>query len=57
MTYRPHTPGSPIYDQLVREHGDVLAEARRLAEITHQQADRLLSWDAPGLIREYADQL
>ncbi|WP_187645771.1 hypothetical protein [Streptomyces sp. TRM49041] len=56
MTARPHSPGSPIYDQLVEEHGDVLNEARRLAEIAHQQADRVLGRDAPVLMREYAEQ-
>ncbi|WP_175407224.1 hypothetical protein [Streptomyces sp. TRM64462] len=55
MTARPQSPASPIYDQLVEEHGDVLNEARRLAEITHQQADRMLSWDTPGLMPEYAE--
>ncbi len=56
VTARPHSPGSPIYDQLVEEHGDVLNEARRLAEIAHQQADRVLGRDAPVLMREYAEQ-
>jgi hypothetical protein len=36
---------SPIYDQLVDEHGDVLDEARRLAERTHREAERLLAWN------------
>ncbi|MFV0127116.1 hypothetical protein ACLGI4_05285 [Streptomyces sp. HMX112] len=36
---------SPIYDQLVKEHGDVLTETRKLADFTHRQADRMLSWD------------
>ncbi|MDN3297902.1 hypothetical protein QWM81_28455 [Streptomyces ficellus] len=43
--HRPAQPGSPIYDQLVQEHGDVLNEARKLAELTHRQADRVLHWD------------
>ncbi len=42
----PHrAAASPIYDSLVDEHGDVLGEARRLAEITHREAERLLAWD------------
>ncbi|WP_406135863.1 hypothetical protein [Streptomyces sp. NBC_01089] len=38
------TPGSPIYDQLVQEQGDVLAEARKLAEEALQQADPAQYW-------------
>ncbi|WP_179166602.1 hypothetical protein [Streptomyces sp. CB03238] len=45
MIPRHTPPGSPIYDQLVREHGDVLNEARKLAERTHQEAERVLAWD------------
>ncbi|WP_228980314.1 hypothetical protein [Streptomyces sp. DH12] len=52
MTTRPHTPGSPIYDRLVEEHGDVLDEVRRLAETAHEQAERMLDWDALDLPRE-----
>ncbi|MHC3389414.1 hypothetical protein [Streptomyces lavendulocolor] len=37
--------GSPIYDQLVDEHGDVPGEARKLADITRREAERLLTWD------------
>ncbi|WP_405775791.1 hypothetical protein [Streptomyces sp. NBC_00859] len=44
MSYPP-TPGSPIYDQLVQEHGDVLAEARKLAEEALQQADPAQYWE------------
>ncbi|MFE2373255.1 hypothetical protein [Streptomyces sp. NPDC059398] len=40
------TPGSPIYDQLVQEQGDVLAEARKLAEEALQQADPKQYWEA-----------
>ncbi|MFF8828121.1 hypothetical protein [Streptomyces sp. NPDC015131] len=43
MFTRPAPAASPIYDQLVEEHGDVLGDARKLAEITHQQAERLLA--------------
>ncbi|WP_309053144.1 hypothetical protein [Streptomyces sp.] len=45
MTTRPTLLGSPIYDQLVDEHGDVLGEARTLAEVTRREAERLLTWD------------
>ncbi|MFF9867493.1 MULTISPECIES: hypothetical protein [unclassified Streptomyces] len=45
MSTRPAGSGSPIYDQLVEEHGDVLNEARKLADLTHRQADRMLRWD------------
>ncbi|WP_328535992.1 hypothetical protein [Streptomyces sp. NBC_00344] len=38
------TPGSPIYDQLVQEHGDVLAEARKLAIEALEQADPAQYW-------------
>ncbi|MCX4547323.1 hypothetical protein OG204_30405 [Streptomyces sp. NBC_01387] len=38
------TPGSPIYDQLVREHGDVLAEARKLADQALLEADPAQFW-------------
>ncbi|WP_181160285.1 MULTISPECIES: hypothetical protein [Streptomyces] len=38
-------PGSPIYDQLVEEQGDVLNEARELAEQTRETADQVLDWD------------
>ncbi|MFE0738156.1 MULTISPECIES: hypothetical protein [Streptomyces] len=42
---RPTLLGSPIYDQLVDEHGDVPGEARTLAEVTRREAERLLTWD------------
>ncbi|MEE1756628.1 hypothetical protein [Streptomyces sp. SP18CS02] len=58
MTTRYAAPGSPIYDQLVQEHGDVLGEARKLADLTHRQADRLLgpSTDASAPGGEYPEQ-
>ncbi|MGG2460747.1 hypothetical protein ACO0M4_13180 [Streptomyces sp. RGM 3693] len=34
--------GSPIYESLVSKHGDVVAESRRVAQETQQEADRLL---------------
>lgn len=38
------TPGSPIYDQLVQEHGDVIAEARKLAVQALGHADPAQYW-------------
>lgn len=32
----------PIYEDLIRERGDVVAEAQRAAEHTHHQAAQLL---------------
>ncbi|MFC8915312.1 hypothetical protein ACGF5F_07530 [Streptomyces sp. NPDC047821] len=49
MIPRHSPPGSPIYDQLVEEHGDVLGEARRLADLTNREAERLLAWDVSAL--------
>ncbi|GAA1190321.1 hypothetical protein GCM10009654_54790 [Streptomyces hebeiensis] len=34
----------PIYDQLVREHGDVVTEAREAADLTSRQARDALDW-------------
>jgi hypothetical protein len=34
----------PIYDSLIEEHGDVVAEARRIAEETAREADQALDW-------------
>jgi hypothetical protein len=36
----------PIYDRLVRERGDVLAETRKVAEQTQAQARQDLDWSA-----------
>ncbi|MGW0563313.1 hypothetical protein ACWDZ4_22575 [Streptomyces sp. NPDC003016] len=36
----------PIYGQLVRERGDVLAETRKVAEQTRLQARQALDWSA-----------
>ncbi|UUS33594.1 MULTISPECIES: hypothetical protein [Streptomyces] len=52
MTTHPQIADSPIYDRLVEEHGDVLDEVRRLAETAHEQAERMLDWDALDLPRE-----
>ena len=41
-------PGSPIYQQLVHEHGDVVAEARAQADEAQRQAGEYLSWDGFG---------
>ncbi|MEV3993726.1 hypothetical protein AB0J57_33035 [Streptomyces sp. NPDC049837] len=56
MIPRHSPPGSPIYDQLVEEHGDVLNEARRLAEQTHREAERVLAWDVSTFGRDYREQ-
>ncbi|WP_198944068.1 hypothetical protein [Streptomyces sp. CB03234] len=56
MIPRHTPPGSPIYDQLVQEHGDVLNEARKLAERTHQEAERVLAWDVFGFGRDHTEQ-
>ncbi|MFJ8871670.1 hypothetical protein ACIRD6_38800 [Streptomyces sp. NPDC102473] len=34
----------PIYDRLVRERGDVLAETRKVAEEARAQAQQALDW-------------
>lgn len=34
----------PIYDRLVKERGDVLAETRQVAEQTQAQARQALDW-------------
>lgn len=36
----------PIYDRLVKERGDVLAETRKVAEQTRSQARQALDWSA-----------
>jgi hypothetical protein len=41
------TPGSPIYDQLVRERGDVLVQVRAAYEIARRQVEQ----DVRGLSR------
>lgn len=38
----------PIYQRLIREHGDVVAEARAVAEQTQRQARRALDWSSVG---------
>lgn len=43
----------PVYDGLVRERGDVVAEVREVAERTLDQARRALAGD-PGARRERA---
>ncbi|WP_167536346.1 hypothetical protein [Streptomyces ficellus] len=55
MFPRHTAPGSPIYDELVAEHGDVLGEARALAERTSREADRLLSWDLASFGQEQSE--
>ncbi|MFD5750472.1 hypothetical protein [Streptomyces sp. NPDC127033] len=41
----------PIYDQLLREHGDVVSEAREAAHQTIRQAEHVLDWS--GLHRRF----
>ncbi|ORT59124.1 hypothetical protein [Streptomyces sp. CB03238] len=42
----------PIYDRLVRERGDVLAETRKAAEQAQAQAQRALDWSGLGRAQE-----
>lgn len=45
MTHSSTESHPPIYEDLIRERGDVVTEAQRAAEHTHRQAAQLL----PGL--------
>ncbi|MEV7086221.1 hypothetical protein AB0O07_10035 [Streptomyces sp. NPDC093085] len=46
----------PIYDQMLREHGDVISEAREAAHQTTRQAEHVLDWS--GLHRRFpAEQI
>lgn len=38
---------APIYENLVQEHGDVLATARKAAEETQQRAEAVLDFRGP----------
>ncbi len=40
--------GAPIYDGLIEERGDVLAQAKQVAEHTRRVADEALGWGWPG---------
>ncbi|GGO97917.1 hypothetical protein [Wenjunlia tyrosinilytica] len=42
----PHRTDAPIYDDLIEERGDVLAEARRVAEQTQREMGRLLDFSS-----------
>jgi hypothetical protein len=55
VTTRPALLGSPIYDQLVDEHGDVPGEAKTLAEVTRREAERLLTWDLSASGADHAE--
>ncbi|UGY95328.1 hypothetical protein [Streptomyces gobiensis] len=45
MTTTPERPGNaPIFEVLIQEHGDVLAEAREAAQATESEAARALDW-------------
>lgn len=45
MSTAPRSDHPPIYGQLVRELGDVLAESREVAEQTHARAREALDFD------------
>ncbi|MFG2290710.1 hypothetical protein ACGFOU_32105 [Streptomyces sp. NPDC048595] len=45
MNTATHTPNAtPIYEKLVKEHGDVLAETREAAEHSQLKASQALDW-------------
>ena len=45
MTTTPERSGNPpIFEDLIQEHGDVLAEAREAAQATESKAARALDW-------------
>ncbi|GCD39963.1 hypothetical protein [Streptomyces chrestomyceticus] len=44
MTAARLPAGPPIYESLIEEHGDVLAQVRQLAKETEREADELLDW-------------
>ncbi|MCR8576625.1 hypothetical protein SLV14_007564 [Streptomyces sp. Je 1-4] len=45
MTTSTHTSSpTPIYEELVEEHGDILAEAREAAERSQRTASQALDW-------------
>jgi hypothetical protein len=54
MSTAPISAHPPIYDQLVRELGDVLADTRKAAEQTQAQAREVLNFS--GVPRAHADR-
>ncbi|MEU6119105.1 hypothetical protein ABZ840_31770 [Streptomyces sp. NPDC047117] len=44
----PDRPLTPIYDQLINEHGDVATEAREYAEKTEREANEVLDFGMPA---------
>jgi hypothetical protein len=42
----PENDHLPVYESLVRERGDAVAEARVVAEETHHQVTQALNWHA-----------
>ncbi|MEW2546791.1 hypothetical protein AB0910_13590 [Streptomyces sp. NPDC047002] len=44
-----HTVDALIYDSLIAERGDVIADAARVAEQTRREADRALDFGMPDL--------
>ncbi|MEU6423922.1 hypothetical protein [Streptomyces spiralis] len=45
----------PIYEDLIRERGDVIAEAQRAAEHTHHEAAQLLPGGYAGQQARHGD--
>lgn len=43
-------PEAPIYDSLIEEHGDVITEARNVAEETQREAATRLDFKAGGTL-------
>ncbi|MBQ0986413.1 hypothetical protein KBZ10_18225 [Streptomyces sp. F63] len=42
----------PIYQQLVNEQGDILADTRTAAEEILREAAEALDWNGPGIQRQ-----
>ncbi|WP_167343589.1 hypothetical protein [Streptomyces albus] len=42
----------PIYQQLVNEQGDILADTRAAAEEILREAAEALDWNGPGIHRQ-----
>lgn len=43
-------PEAPIYDSLIKEHGDVITEARNVAEETQREATERLDFSGGGTL-------
>ncbi|MEU4887965.1 MULTISPECIES: hypothetical protein [Streptomyces] len=46
----------PIYQQLVNEQGDILADTRAAAEEILREAAEALDWNGPGIQRRIREQ-